>query len=142
MVCIVSSSDLTKKFGNFTAVNGVTFHVNPGECFGLLGPNGAGKSSIAKMIYGFSPVTSGKLEIFGKDIMTQARTIKGKIGVVAQEDNFLPWLTPLYHAAEAIRALVLGNVNSATIGHLLWLLAITLITLKLPLIMVKNKLMQ
>jgi len=82
-----------KRFADFEAVKGVNFTVCGGECFGLLGPNGAGKTSIAKMIYGFSPVTAGKLEVFGKDIMTGARNIKAKIGVVPQEDNLDPELT-------------------------------------------------
>lgn len=90
---IVVARDLVKKFGDFEAVQGVNFSIFRGECFGLLGPNGAGKTSIVKMIYGFSPVTSGKLEVFGRDIMGKARQIKAKIGVVPQEDNLDPELT-------------------------------------------------
>lgn len=92
---IVSARKLVKKFGNLIAVKGVDFAVKPGECFGLLGPNGAGKTSIVKMIYGFSPVSSGELQVFGNNIMEKARTIKAKIGVVAQEDNSDPELTVL-----------------------------------------------
>jgi len=90
---IISAGDLVKRFGDFEAVKGVSFAVSRGECFGLLGPNGAGKTSIVKMIYGFSPVTSGKLEVFGEDIMARARNIKARIGVVSQEDNLDPELS-------------------------------------------------
>lgn len=90
---VVIARGLVKRFGDFEAVKGVDFTVSRGECFGLLGPNGAGKTSIAKMIYGFSPVTAGKLEVFGEDIMTRARSIKSRIGVVPQEDNLDPELS-------------------------------------------------
>ncbi|MHB8157586.1 MAG: ABC transporter ATP-binding protein [Desulfocucumaceae bacterium] len=92
---IVVAEGLVKKFGEFEAVKGITFSVRRGECFGLLGPNGAGKSSIVRMIYGFSPVTSGSLEVFGVDITTGARVIKARIGVVPQEDNLDPELSVL-----------------------------------------------
>ena len=84
---------LTKRFDSFTAVNGIDFSVHAGECFGLLGPNGAGKTSTVKMIYGFSPVTVGKLYVLGKDIMVNPREVKAHLGVVAQEDNLDPELT-------------------------------------------------
>ena len=90
---IVSARNLVKNFGDFTAVRGIDFDVRRGECFGLLGPNGAGKSSIVKMIYGFSPVTSGELEVFGLDVGSGSRKIKSRLGVVPQEDNLDPELS-------------------------------------------------
>ncbi|MFZ5631308.1 MAG: ABC transporter ATP-binding protein [Bacillota bacterium] len=90
---VVLARDLVKRFGDFEAVKGINLAVSRGECFGLLGPNGAGKTSIVKMIYGFSPVTSGKLEVFGEDIMASARSVKARIGVVPQEDNLDPELS-------------------------------------------------
>ncbi|KJS01242.1 MAG: ABC transporter [Peptococcaceae bacterium BRH_c4a] len=92
---VISVESLVKRFGDFEAVKGIDFSVTRGECFGLLGPNGAGKTSIVKMIYGFSPITSGKLEVFGEDIMLRARSIKSRIGVVPQEDNLDPELSVL-----------------------------------------------
>lgn len=89
----IEARKLTKRFGNFTAVNEIDFSVNYGECFGLLGPNGAGKTSTVKMIYGFSPVTSGKLKVLDMDIMTNARDVKSLLGIVPQEDNLDPELT-------------------------------------------------
>lgn len=90
---VVSARGLVKKFGDFTAVRGIDFTVHEGECFGLLGPNGAGKSSVVRMIYGFSPVTGGSLQVFGRDIKAGSRDIKAGIGVVPQEDNLDPELT-------------------------------------------------
>ena len=92
---IVYAENLFKQFGDFEAVKGVTFSVARGECFGLLGPNGAGKTSIVKMMYGFSPITSGLMRVFGEDIKTNARGIKARIGIVPQEDNLDPELSVL-----------------------------------------------
>ena len=89
----IYATGLTKRFGTFTAVDQVNFSVFQGECFGLLGPNGAGKTSIARMIFGFSPLSDGELQVLGQDICTDARKIKARIGVVAQEDNLDPELT-------------------------------------------------
>lgn len=90
---VILAENLTKRFGTFTAVNGVNFSVSRGECFGLLGPNGAGKTSIARMIFGFSPLSDGKLLVLDQDIQKEARKIKARLGVVAQEDNLDPELT-------------------------------------------------
>lgn len=90
---VITATNLVKKFDEFEAVKGIDLTVCRGECFGLLGPNGAGKTSFVKMVHGFSPVTSGKLEVFGRDITRNAREVKAKIGVVSQEDNLDPELT-------------------------------------------------
>ena len=90
---VIVARDLVKNYGSFAAVKGVSFKVFAGECFGLLGPNGAGKTSVARMIYGLSPITSGSLEVFGEDITVASRRIKANIGVVPQEDNLDPELT-------------------------------------------------
>ncbi len=92
---IIHARDLSKKFGSFTAVDGITFHLVPGECLGLLGPNGAGKTSTIRMIYGFSPMTSGHLDLFGQDMNTNWRQIKSRIGVCQQENNLDPDLSVL-----------------------------------------------
>lgn len=84
---LVSARALTKSFGDFTAVDDIDFEVQPGEVFGFLGPNGAGKSSTMKMIGAVSPVTSGELSIFGMDPATDGPHIRGRIGVVPQEDS-------------------------------------------------------
>jgi lipooligosaccharide transport system ATP-binding protein len=92
---VISALNLTKRFSEFTAVNNISFSVHRGECYGLLGPNGAGKTSIARMIFGFSPITKGTLSVLSMDIRKDARLIKRRIGVVAQEDNLDPELTVL-----------------------------------------------
>jgi lipooligosaccharide transport system ATP-binding protein len=90
---IIKTENLTKRFGDFTAVDGISIEVRAGECFGFLGPNGAGKTSSIRMIYGFSPVTSGSLRVFGLDITTRHRQIKARIGVCQQENNLDPDLS-------------------------------------------------
>jgi lipooligosaccharide transport system ATP-binding protein len=84
---LVQARGLTKRFGDFTAVDAVDFDIQEGEAFGFLGPNGAGKTSTMKMITTVSPITEGKLSVFGVDPMTNGRAIRQRIGVVPQEDN-------------------------------------------------------
>ena len=84
---IVQARGLTKKFGDFLAVDAVDFDIARGEAFGFLGPNGAGKTSTMKMITTVSPITEGKLTVFGLDPTTEGRAIRQRIGVVPQEDN-------------------------------------------------------
>ena len=82
----LAADQLTKQFGDFTAVGGITFTVEPGQTFGVLGPNGAGKSSTMKMVSTVSPRTSGSLKVFGLDPETDGRSIRSRLGVVPQED--------------------------------------------------------
>jgi lipooligosaccharide transport system ATP-binding protein len=84
---LIVARDLTKRFKNFTAVDGVSFAVHPAESFGFLGPNGAGKTSTMRMIGCVSPVTGGELRVFGLDPQTHASAIKARLGVVPQQDN-------------------------------------------------------
>jgi len=92
---VLEAKNLRKSFGEFVAVEEVSFELHGGECLGLLGPNGAGKTSTIRMVYGFSPMTSGSLEIFGKDMKAHWRSIKYGIGVCQQENNLDPDLTVL-----------------------------------------------
>ena len=84
---LVHARRLTKRFGEFTAVNGVDFDVRTGEAFGFLGPNGAGKTSTMRMIACQSPVSDGELTVIGMDTRRHAPEIKARLGVVPQEDN-------------------------------------------------------
>ncbi len=84
---LVQARGLTKKFGDFTAVDAIDFDIAKGEAFGFLGPNGAGKTSTMKMITTVSPITEGNLSVFGLDPTTQGRAIRQKLGVIPQEDN-------------------------------------------------------
>jgi lipooligosaccharide transport system ATP-binding protein len=90
---IVHARNLVKRYGNFTAVDGISFDVLSGECFGLLGPNGAGKTTTTRMIACVSPVTAGELTVDGLDVRHEPRRIKNLLGVVPQEDNLDPDLT-------------------------------------------------
>jgi lipooligosaccharide transport system ATP-binding protein len=87
MTAPIEAEGLVKRYGSFTAVDGVSFRVEPQECFGVLGPNGAGKSTTIKMISCLSPVTEGKLHVMGLDVRTQSRQVKRVLGIVPQEDN-------------------------------------------------------
>jgi lipooligosaccharide transport system ATP-binding protein len=84
---LISARHLTKRFGDFTAVDGIDFDVSRGEAFGFLGPNGAGKSSTMRMIGCVAPVTSGTLRILGMDPATSGPAIRARLGVVPQQDT-------------------------------------------------------
>ncbi len=90
---IIEAVDLGKRFGSFTAVDNVSFRVEQGEFFGLLGPNGAGKTSIIRMMYGFSPLSSGSMKVFDLDISSGWRIIRSRIGVCQQENTLDPDLS-------------------------------------------------
>lgn len=90
---IVEAKGLTKDYGNLRAVDGVTFEIFEGECFGFLGPNGAGKTTVMKMIHCYMPPTSGSIKVFGMDVFDNKSEIKARIGVMPQEDNLDPDLS-------------------------------------------------
>lgn len=90
---IVAASDLRKSFGAHAAVDGISFTVHRGECFGLLGPNGAGKTTTIRMLYGYTPRDGGSLTLFGLDIDDDVRKIKRRIGICQQEDSLDPDLS-------------------------------------------------
>jgi lipooligosaccharide transport system ATP-binding protein len=84
---VIRAVDITKKYDDFVAVNGISFEVARGESFGLLGPNGAGKSTTMKMIAAVSTRTSGDLTVLGLDPNIDGPAIRSQLGVVPQEDN-------------------------------------------------------
>jgi lipooligosaccharide transport system ATP-binding protein len=90
---LIRARGLTKRFGDFTAVDAVDFDVAPGESFGFLGPNGAGKTSTMRMIGSVSPVTEGVLTVLGMDPRTQGPQIRARLGVVPQQDTLDTELT-------------------------------------------------
>lgn len=89
----VNVSDLTKKFGEFTAVNNVSFRVKEGEIFGFLGPNGSGKTTTIRMLCGLLTPTSGAGMVAGRDILTQQSDIKPEIGYMSQKFSLYNDLT-------------------------------------------------
>ncbi|MGX6607761.1 ABC transporter ATP-binding protein [Micromonosporaceae bacterium Da 78-11] len=87
MDSLIHAQGLIKRFGDFTAVDGIDVDVQRGEAFGFLGPNGAGKSSTMRMIGCVSPPTEGVLRILGLDPRVDGPRIRGKLGVCPQLDN-------------------------------------------------------
>ena len=85
--------DLTKKFGDFVAVNGVTFDIRRGEIFGFLGPNGAGKTTTIRMLLGLLRPTSGQASVLGYDIERQAEEVRKNIGYMSQRFSLYQDLT-------------------------------------------------
>lgn len=90
---LIHARGLVKRFGEFTAVDGIDVAVYRGEAFGFLGPNGAGKSSTMRMVGCVSPPTGGELTILGMDPRRQGPAIRARLGVCPQEDNLDPELT-------------------------------------------------
>lgn len=84
---MIVAKNLTKKYGDFVAVDGINFEVKKGESFGLLGPNGAGKSTTMRMIASTSQRTSGELSILGLDPNKNGPEIRAHLGVIPQQDN-------------------------------------------------------
>lgn len=85
MSALITARNLVKKYGDFTAVDGISFEISEGECFGFLGPNGAGKTSTVRMIHCVSPVTAGTLVVDGMNAHIDNRKIKKTTGVIPQE---------------------------------------------------------
>jgi len=84
---LIQARGLVKSFGELTAVDAIDFDLQWGEAFGFLGPNGAGKTSTMRMIGCVSPITDGTLRIFGLDPRSDGVEIRGRLGVVPQEDS-------------------------------------------------------
>ena len=86
---MIEVSNLVKKYGDFTAVQGISFKVEKGEILGLLGPNGAGKSTTMKILSAFMPATSGTARVAGFDVFEEPFEVKKRVG-------YLPENPPLY----------------------------------------------
>jgi lipooligosaccharide transport system ATP-binding protein len=87
---LIKAENLTKKYGDFLAVDSINFEVYQAECCGFLGPNGAGKTTTIRMIHCFLPITSGKLTVADMSVQNRERDIKKMIGVAPQETNLDP----------------------------------------------------
>lgn len=90
---IIEVKNLVKKFGDFTAVKGISFHVNQGEIFGILGPNGAGKTTTLEIIETLQEPTEGEIIVEGVDVTKHPWEVKRRIGVQLQSSGFYPQLT-------------------------------------------------
>ncbi len=89
----VEAQAVSKRFGELVAVDGISFRVRRGECYGILGPNGAGKTTTIRMVYGYSPPSSGRLTVLGHDVARERRAAVARIGVAQQDNNLDPDLT-------------------------------------------------
>lgn len=90
---VVETKRLTKIYGEQTVVNAVDLHVKKGRIYGLLGRNGAGKTTIMKMILGLAPITSGEVDVFGRNIKGNEKRIYPRIGAIIETPGFYPNLT-------------------------------------------------
>ncbi len=90
---VIATDKLTKRFGNFTAVDAITFEVAQGEIFGFLGANGAGKTTAMRMLCGLLHPTSGQAEVAGFDVFRQREKIKQNIGYMSQKFSLYEDLT-------------------------------------------------
>ena len=89
----ISARGLVRKFGNFTAVNGVSFTVKRGEIFGFLGPNGSGKTTVIKMLTGLLPLSGGEASVEGLNVRSDAEQVRERIGYMSQNFSLYPDLT-------------------------------------------------
>src|SRR5215813_15569365 len=89
----ISAEHLVRRFGNFTAVNDVSFHVEKEEIFGFLGPNGSGKTTVIKMLTGLLPLSGGNARVEGLDVRTQAEQVREHIGYMSQNFSLYNDLT-------------------------------------------------
>ncbi|WP_332868817.1 ABC transporter ATP-binding protein [Clostridioides difficile] len=90
---VIKTEQLTKKYGKQTVVNKADIHVKKGRIYGLLGRNGAGKTTIMKMILGLTPITSGSIKVFGKNIQGNEKKMYPRIGAIIETPGFYPNLT-------------------------------------------------
>lgn len=91
----IRTKELTKMFGNFTAVNHISFEVSRGEIFGFLGANGAGKTTAMKMLTGLLTPSSGEAEVAGFNVYKEPERIKKRIGYMSQKFSLYDDLTPI-----------------------------------------------
>jgi ABC-2 type transport system ATP-binding protein len=89
----ISANHLVRRFGDFTAVNDVSFHVKKGSIFGFLGPNGSGKTTVIKMLTGLLPLTSGDATVQGIDVRKDPETVRENIGYMSQNFSLYSDLT-------------------------------------------------
>ncbi len=90
---IIIAKDLIKDYNGLRAVDGISFGIGQGECFGFLGPNGAGKTTVMRIISCFMPPTRGEVTVFGMDVTREPSVIKSRIGVMPQDNNLDPDLS-------------------------------------------------
>src|SRR5438309_11308515 len=91
----IIADNLVRTYGDFKAVDGVSFQVEPGEVFGFLGPNGSGKTTVIKMLSGILPLTSGRAWVDGIDVSADPDAVRQRIGYMSQKFSLYDDLTVL-----------------------------------------------
>lgn len=114
---IIKTEQLTKKYGKQMVVNKVDLHIKKGKIYGLLGRNGAGKTTIIKMILGLTPMTSGKITVFGKSLQGNEKRIYPRIGAIIETPGFYPNLTGTENLE--IFARLRGTASNHAVKHAL-----------------------
>ena len=90
---VIEVRGITKRYGELTALDGVSFSVQPGEIFGILGPNGAGKTTLVEILEGLTKPTAGDASVLGNDIRTATDEVKKRVGVQLQASSYHQYLT-------------------------------------------------
>jgi len=101
-VPVIRLDNVCKRYGSLDVLTGLSLQVNKGEVYGFLGRNGAGKSTAIRMMMGITKITSGSIHLFGQSITSDVIEARQRIGYVAQEQHFYPWMTPT-HLAKFVR---------------------------------------
>lgn len=119
----ITATDLTRRFGDFVAVDGITFTVNAGEVFGFLGANGAGKSTAIRMLTGLLRPSGGRATVAGFDVAREPEAVKRHIGYMSQRFSLYEDLTPneniaLYAAIYGVRDPALGTRRAELVERL------------------------
>ena len=117
----IETKNLTRRFGDFVAVNQASIRVEKGEVFGFLGPNGSGKTTVIKMLTGILPISEGEAWIEGLDVRTQSDTVRERIGYMSQKFSLYDDLTVLenlrfYGRAYQLRGKALDHKIEETIA--------------------------
>jgi len=95
---VIALENVCKQYGTLDVLSGLSLQVNKGEVYGFLGRNGAGKSTAIRMMMGITKIGSGSIHLFGQSITSNVIDARRRIGYVAQEQHFYPWMTPAHLA--------------------------------------------
>ena len=90
----IALDNVYKRYGTLQVLDGLSLSVERGEVYGFLGRNGAGKSTTIRLLMGISQADRGSVKLFGEDIASALIPIRQRIGYVAQEQHFYPWMSP------------------------------------------------